>query len=580
MQEETKAKKEKNTVKFSIKYRVLLLVLGTIAIMAALILAYIIPMAKKIQKSSVENSMLELAKLGARSIDIEYKSKQNVSTQDLEELLKDVQIEGISSCYAYVVNTDNIQVYHKRPGKTGTLVINEIIKQLNADIKNNKSYQHSAIISYVDENGISKYAAYAVSDTTKWVTVVAGYEKDAMQNINMIQTNSIAVLVVLVIVIMVIGYVLSLKITKPIATMTDTIKDIAAFNFTKSDKLSMLQHRSDETGEMARQIFNMEENLQQIVTSIKEMSVQMSQNAVNLVKVTETINQASEDNSATSEELAASMEETSATATTVDSNIGSILSNTEVIDKESQNGVAMANEINSRAMNMNRNAVDSSNKTMDIYNDVKVKTKQAIEQSKAVDKVNVLAAAIQEIADQTSLLSLNASIEAARAGEAGKGFAVVAGEIGQLASQSTSTVTSIMKIVNEVNAAVQNMEICMSETLEFLETEVIADYKNFIDVSEQYKLDAENVDISMNKIYEMANALKKSSEEIVSSVSGITETIGQAAIAVNDVAEKTMQVVTLSDDVMKVVNVTNEDSATLSKIADKFILKIQSSEIP
>lgn len=572
MQEETKAKKEKNTVKFSIKYRVLLLVLGTIAIMSALILAYIIPMAKKIQKSSVENSMLELAKLGARSIDIEYKSKQNVSTQDLEELLKDVQIEGISSCYTYVVNTDNIQVYHKRPGKTGTLVINEIIKQLNADIKNNKSYQHSAIISYVDENGISKYAAYAVSDTTKWVTVVAGYEKDAMQNINMIQTNSIAVLVVLVIVIMVIGYVLSLKITKPIATMTDTIKDIAAFNFTKSDKLSMLQHRSDETGEMARQIFNMEENLQQIVTSIKEMSVQMSQNAVNLVKVTETINQASEDNSATSEELAASMEETSATATTVDSNIGSILSNTEVIDKESQNGVAMANEINSRAMNMNRNAVDSSNKTMDIYNDVKVKTKQAIEQSKAVDKVNVLAAAIQEIADQTSLLSLNASIEAARAGEAGKGFAVVAGEIGQLASQSTSTVTSIMKIVNEVNAAVQNMEICMSETLEFLETEVIADYKNFIDVSEQYKLDAENVDISMNKIYEMANALKKSSEEIVSSVSGITETIGQAAIAVNDVAEKTMQVVTLSDDVMKVVNVTNEDSATLSKIADKFIL--------
>lgn len=572
MQEKTKAKKEKNTVKFSIKYRVLLLVFGTIAIMAALILAYIIPMAKKIQKSSVENSMLELAKLGARSIDIEYKSKQNVSTQDLEELLKDVQIEGISSCYAYVVNTDNIQVYHKRPGKTGTLVINEIIKQLNADIKNNKSYQHSAIISYVDENGISKYAAYAVSDTTKWVTVVAGYEKEAMQNINMIQTSSIAVLVILVVVIMVIGYVLSLKITKPITTMTDTIKDIAALNFTKSDKLSTLQHRSDETGEMARQIFNMEENLQQIVTSIKEMSVQMSQNAVNLVKVTETINQASEDNSATSEELAASMEETSATATTVDSNIGSILSNTEVIDKESQNGVAMANEINSRAMNMNRNAVDSSNKTMDIYNDVKVKTKQAIEQSKAVGKVNELAAAIQEIADQTSLLSLNASIEAARAGEAGKGFAVVAGEIGQLASQSTSTVTSIMKIVHEVNAAVQNMEICMSETLEFLETEVIADYKNFIDVSEQYKLDAENVDVSMNKIYEMANALKKSSEEIVLSVSGITETIGQAAIAVNDVAEKTMQVVTLSDDVMKVVNVTNEDSATLSKIADKFIL--------
>ena len=70
-------------------------------------------------------------------------------------------------------------------------------------------------------------------------------------------------------------------------------------------------------------------------------------------------------------------------------------------------------------------------------------------------------------------------------------------------------------------------------------------------VIEQYKADAENVDESMNKIYEMANALKNSSEEIVSSVSGITETIGQATIAVNDVAEKTTQVVTLSDEVKK-----------------------------
>ncbi len=98
------------------------------------------------------------------------------------------------------------------------------------------------------------------------------------------------------------------------------------------------------------------------------------------------------------------MEETSATATTVDSNVRSILSNTEVIDKESKNGVAMANEISSRAINMNRDAVNSSNKTMDMYNDVKVKTEHAIKQSKAVDRVNVLATAIQEIADQPVII--------------------------------------------------------------------------------------------------------------------------------------------------------------------------------
>lgn len=442
--------------------------------------------------------MYELAELGARSIDLQYRAKQDVTTQDLEDLLKSVQIEGITSSYMYVVDNDNLFVYHKRPEKIGTVVANNVIKQLNEDIKNNNTYKESDIINYVDENGVTKYAAYAVSDTNKWISVIVCDEDDAMKNISMIQSSSMVVLLVMAAIMLVIGYVLALKITNPIAVMTGAIKDMASFDFTQSGKLDIFKHKSDETGEMERQIFTMEDNLQQIVSSIKDMSVQMSENARNLVKVTENINQASTDNSATSEELAASMEEISATAIAIDSNMGSILNNTEVIDKKSQNGVAMASEINTRAMDMNKNAVESNNKTMEMYNDVKDKTQKAIEQSKAVEKVNVLATAIQKIADQTSLLSLNASIEAARVGEAGKGFAVVAGEIGQLASQSTSTVKSIMEIVAEVNAAVKNMDII--------------------------------------------------------------------------VAEKTTQVVTLSDEVMNVVNSTNEDSETLSRIADQFIL--------
>ncbi len=65
---------------------------------------------------------------------------------------------------------------------------------------------------------------------------------------------------------------------------------------------------------------------------------------------------------------------------------------------------------------------------------MKEKSEGAMEQSKAVQKINVLTDNIKDISSQTNLLALNANIEAARAGEAGRGFAVVASEIGTLAS--------------------------------------------------------------------------------------------------------------------------------------------------
>ena len=81
--------------------------------------------------------------------------------------------------------------------------------------------------------------------------------------------------------------------------------------------------------------------------------------------------------------------------------------------------------------------------------------KQMAQMREAMDKIQEsskqvvgVIKAIEDIASQTNLLSLNASIEAARAGEAGKGFAVVAGEIGGLADESADTVNTTRNLIN------------------------------------------------------------------------------------------------------------------------------------
>ena len=122
----------------------------------------------------------------------------------------------------------------------------------------------------------------------------------------------------------------------------------------------------------------------------------------------------------------------------------------EKISSEMEELVGNANqmqEYSNKSLAKLRELIDTNNKT---EADIESMYTQTESTNASVNKISKAATLISEIADQTNLLSLNASIEAARAGEAGRGFAVVAEEIGSLATQSADTAHEINDIIGEL----------------------------------------------------------------------------------------------------------------------------------
>lgn len=566
--------KQKKSMKLqSIGFRIIRIIVLCIAVSTLITVALILPEAKDSLSNSVENNMKDLVRMGSLLVeDMSIRSGSNdLAYADLKQQLSDISVQGVTSSYLYVVDGEGTFIYHKREDKVGTVVFNQYILALLDKIPSG-NYQKTDLIRYTDENGVEKYACYYVSEKTGLVSVIVADHDEIVAPITNLRKQTIIFSTLSGLIMLLLGALCYRNISRPINALTAIVSKTSKLDFSETAELDKLAKKKDEIGEMACATKQMQISLRTLVEEIITTSGVLEKNASELGSVSEKINGASTDNSATSEELAASMEETSATVDVIYQNTTMIKDNSISIDEQSRSGAELATAIHERAEKLYRETKQSSSETDQMYLSVKDKTQEALEQSKTIEKIDVLAQTIQNIAEQTSLLALNASIEAARAGEAGKGFSVVATEISKLASQSDTTVKDIMGIVGEVNHAVGNMEDCMNTTLDFLEKKIMVEYQKFLNVSVQYREDALNVKDSMKEIYEIANELEKNTEQITDAISGINDNISEAAQAVNEFAEKTTDIVDMSGSVLDAVAVTNESSEKLKEITERFSL--------
>ena len=328
---------------------------------------------------------------------------------------------------------------------------------------------------------------------------------------------------------------------------------------------------TDEIGTLAASINTFIETLQGIMGQINSSSGEIG-SIVNLVsgKVS-TANDNSNNISSVMEQLSASMEEISSSIATIRENVDTVDENIIELSSESQGLYDYAATMQTRAENLEQNAVENKQNTSNAISDIFEKLKQAIESSKSVERVNDLTDEILNISSQTNLLSLNASIEAARAGEAGRGFAVVADEISQLANSSKDTANSIQTINQMVIEAVKDLTESADSIVKFINENILPDYEGFVSAGKQYNEDAVHVNEIVTRFNNMSIDLKQSMSSIMESINGINTAVNESADGASNVATNTSDLVRDIGEIADAMDDNKQVAGNLTEEAERFV---------
>lgn len=552
----------------TIKSKVATLIASTSVILIVAVLAVSLTVMKNNVVTMCENYLYDTCVSASNTLYESFYGDTEQINMDvrIQYILYNVGIQDMDSSKAYLVDKSGNFLYHDDPDMIGTQMTGNKVIQDVLDQLNSTGVMPTADVKECKVDGTQKYVAYMCT-VNDWVVYVEADKDDVLSSITSIITSSLIVGGLFILLAVVIGIIVTGKITKPITKLTTVINDISELNMTDEHEIPITK---DEIGVMGTAVARMKHQLQEIVGDLNGISGKLVSDSNTLYDISENVTEASTNNSATNEELAASMESTSQSTENVTNSVQDMNSSAIEVANKINEGTNLTSSAMDKAQEIHERTRQAREETLKVYDEIKGTSEQAIIQAKEVQKINELANAIQEIADQTTLLSLNASIEAARAGEQGRGFAVVASEIANLASESTTTGANIVTIVAQVNTSVETLTKCLVDALEFLENKVMNDYDAFMESSDEYSSAAKNIEDFMNQANEEVDQLKSAISSITDAMDSINRNINECSIGINDIANKTTEVVELTSESFERSNNCKTSASELQDITSRF----------
>lgn len=495
-----------------------------------------------------------------------------ITLDEIKEIIQGIELNN--SGFAFILNKNGEFVAHK-----DMELVYSKVNLFNLDKENEYLSGYSELVQFVDKksNGIIKVKVgkeinivdYTPIKNTPWTFNIVLPEDELFKGINQVKLLQIGMLIGAILG----GFILSLLITRYVLSRLNKIEkyseQLSNYNLT----YSYSDKHKDEFGTVIDSLNKTVIELNEIITNVKNGSDLIVENDLKtsnkINSIFNEINNASE----FLQSITANMEESASSITELSSISSDVNDNTKYFVKKANDGLKLADSIESESINIHKSVVESKENIKQIINKSSQNLRQALEKVQVVQNISTMSDSILNISEQTNLLALNAAIEAARAGEHGKGFAVVSDEVRKLAEQSTEAVNYIQETIKAVLIAVKELSSSATELLDTLENDIAEDYNKLINIANEYKNTGLAVKEMTTDFTHIANKTHVSIDEISKTISALSNIVSDVADSSSDIL-KTMTII--SDNCSEVVESSKNNkniSLNVLNIISKFKLK-------